>query len=92
MAKRAKTKNEKDKKPSREASVVHEPAAPYGLKPTTAKRGARKQAPSKSRGNKKAATKPEPPRKLFDAKKWCGILPELAGDSLKIQRKMRDEW
>jgi len=33
-----------------------------------------------------------PPQKLFDAMKWCGILPELAGDSLKIQRQMRDEW
>lgn len=33
-----------------------------------------------------------PPQKLFDAMKWCGILPELAGDSLKIQRRMRDEW
>ncbi len=34
----------------------------------------------------------QPPKKLFDAMKWCGVLPELAGDSLKIQRKLRDEW
>ena len=33
-----------------------------------------------------------PPQKLFDADKWCGVLPELAGDSLTIQRKLRDEW
>lgn len=30
--------------------------------------------------------------KLFDAMMWCGAIPELAGNSLKIQRKMRDEW
>ncbi|MBL0045771.1 MAG: hypothetical protein IPP33_15645 [Flavobacteriales bacterium] len=46
------------------------------------KRGAR---------TKRAAGK-QPPRKLFDAMKWCGILPELAGGSLAIQRQMRNEW
>lgn len=33
-----------------------------------------------------------PPRKLFDAMKWFGAFPELAGPTLKIQRQMRDEW
>lgn len=40
----------------------------------------------------KRAAQSEMPRKRFDAMKWCGILPELAGDSLTIQRQMRDEW
>ena len=34
----------------------------------------------------------QPPRKLFDAKKWFGAFPELKGPTLTIQRQMRDEW
>jgi len=41
---------------------------------------------------RKRAIGKQPPQKLFDAKKWLGVLPELAGDTLSIQRKMRDEW
>ncbi len=41
---------------------------------------------------KRSAHRPLPPKKGFDAMKWCGVLPELAGDSLAIQRQMRDEW
>ncbi len=44
--------------------------------------------PSTKRGTKKLL----PPKKGFDTMKWCGVLPELAGDSLSIQRQMRDEW
>lgn len=34
----------------------------------------------------------QPSSRAFDAMKWCGILPELSGNSLSIQRRMRDEW
>lgn len=46
----------------------------------------------KAGARKKAGDAPEPPRKLFDAKKWLGAFPELAGNSLTIQRRMRNEW
>ncbi len=46
----------------------------------------------KADAHKKAGNDQEPPRKLFDAKKWLGVLPELAGDSLTIQRRLRNEW
>ncbi len=46
----------------------------------------------KAGARKKAGDAPVPPRKLFDAKKWLGVLPELAGNSLTIQRRMRNEW
>ncbi|HQW06831.1 MAG: hypothetical protein IPH05_10350 [Flavobacteriales bacterium] len=56
----------------------------------------KKAAPKKGAGTastrKKKGSQLQPPKKLFDAMKWCGVLPELAGDSLKIQRKLRDEW
>jgi hypothetical protein len=56
----------------------------------------KKAAPKKHAGTtgtrKKKEAAIQPPRKLFDAMKWCGVLPELAGNSLKIQRKLRDEW
>jgi hypothetical protein len=39
---------------------------------------------------KKASKKPK--GKVFDAYKWFGSMPELAGDTLEIQRKMRGEW
>jgi hypothetical protein len=71
-------------------------------RPTEAvKSRARRAAPKKAAPKKQASTTNtrkrkevtlQPPKKLFDAMKWCGILPELAGDSLKIQRKLRDEW
>ena len=58
--------------------------------------GPKKAAPKKladtTSNRKKTETVPQPPKKLFDAMKWCGVLPELAGDSLKIQQKLRDEW
>lgn len=56
------------------------------------KRSAKAKRSVKSVVHAKRATDKLPPRKLFDALKWCGILPELAGDSLAIQRQMRDEW
>jgi len=40
----------------------------------------------------KRTTVEEPPRKLFDATKWFGAFPELAGPTVKIQRQMLDEW
>ena len=46
----------------------------------------------KAGARKKAGDVPVPPRKLFDAKKWLGAFPELAGPTLTIQRRMRDEW
>ncbi len=30
-------------------------------------------------------------RKLFDAKKHCGVI-EIKEDALSIQKRMRDEW
>jgi hypothetical protein len=64
---------------------------------TRARRAApKKAAPKKETGTASTRKKKEPhlqpPKKLFDALKWCRVLPELAGDSLKIQRKLRDEW
>lgn len=53
---------------------------------TSAKRAVKKGARTKR------AAGDQPPRKLFDAKKWFGAFPELAGPTLKIQRQMRDEW
>ncbi len=29
--------------------------------------------------------------KRFNAAAWCGIFPNLAGDTVRIQRSMRDE-
>jgi hypothetical protein len=52
---------------------------------------AKKRAAKAGPRTKRAASK-EPPRKLFDAKKWFGAFPELAGPTLKIQRQLRDEW
>jgi len=66
-------------------------AVPKAKATTPAKKTAAKKQASTSTRTKKA-TVPQPPKKLFDAFKWCGVLPELAGDSLKIQRKLRDEW
>jgi|GEM_PF-1276830 len=82
------------KKKSRPAEAVKSRARRAAPKPHgPAKTG--KAAPKKQAGTtgirKKKGTL-QPPKKLFDAMKWCGILPELAGDSLKIQRKLRDEW
>ena len=74
---------------------------PKKNKPVNAGAARVRPAPKrKARAIKKVAAAPRakrgkhegPPQKLFDAMKWCGILPELAGDSLKIQRQMRDEW
>ena len=49
----------------------------------------------------KATIKPARPRrarkaqaqrlKPFNAAAWCGVFPNLAGDSVRIQRAMRDE-
>ena len=63
--------------PKRTPKAKHAPAS---------KRAAKTTAPTKRTAAK------QPPKKLFDAMKWCGILPELAGNSLAIQRRMRDEW
>ncbi len=41
---------------------------------------------------KRSARRPLPPKKGFDAMKWCGAFPELAGPTVEIQRRMRDEW
>ncbi|MBS1940251.1 MAG: hypothetical protein JST38_05185 [Bacteroidetes bacterium] len=53
---------------------------------------AKRSTVKKAGARKKAGDAPEPPRKLFDAKKWLGVLPELAGDSLTIQRRLRNKW
>ncbi len=55
-------------------------------------RRAVKKAAAPKPSTKRATKKLLPPKKGFDAMKWCGVLPELAGDSLSIQRQMRDEW
>jgi len=56
------------------------------------KRSTSSKCASKRSARTKRTAGEQPPQKLFDAMKWCGILPELAGDSLAIQRQMRDEW
>lgn len=56
------------------------------------KRTAAARRTSKGGAHAKRISVKEPPSRAFDAMKWCGILPELAGDSLTIQRQMRDEW
>lgn len=56
----------------------------------TATKRIKQRASAKKTGSRKKAM--APPQKLFDAKKWFGAFPELAGPTLKIQRQMRDEW
>ncbi|MBS1768294.1 MAG: hypothetical protein JSS77_01405 [Acidobacteria bacterium] len=51
-------------------------------------RAIKKVAASRAKRGKHAA----PPQKLFDAMKWFGAFPELAGPTLKVQRQLRDEW
>ena len=83
------------KKKSSSAEAVKSRARRAAPKPEGSAR-AGKAAPKKradtSSTRKIKAADIQPPKKLFDAMKWCGVLPELAGDSLKIQRKLRDEW
>ena len=51
-----------------------------------------KRAAKNGSRTKRSVKKAWPANKGYDAMKWCGVLPELAGDSLTIQRRMRDEW
>ena len=53
---------------------------------------AAKHAPVKKAETRKKGAEKALPQKLFDAKKWFGAFPDLAGPTLKIQRQMRDEW
>ena len=46
---------------------------------------------SKSQAINLTLNKIKTPSKLFDAKKYCGIL-KLSKDPLEIQNQMRDEW
>jgi hypothetical protein len=70
-------------------------------KPLNATTARARVSPKRRAGRKTSAPKPSskrttkkllPPKQGFDAMKWCGVLPELAGDPLAIQRQMRDEW
>jgi hypothetical protein len=74
---------------------------PEKNKPVNAGTARVRPAPKrKARAIKKVAAAPRakrgkheaPPQKLFDAMKWFGAFPELAGPTLKVQRQMRDEW
>lgn len=55
------------------------------------KRSVAAKRADKPAGRRKRVSEEAPPPKLFDAMKWCGVLPELTGDSVAIQRQMRDE-
>lgn len=52
------------------------------------KRAAKHASVKKASTRKKEGEK-VPLQKLFDAKKWFGAFPDLAGPTLKIQREMR---
>jgi hypothetical protein len=71
----------------------NKPANAVKARPRVESKTKKKVSPLKKAVVKtKKAIKEEPPRKLFDAKKWFGAFPELKGPTLTIQRRMRDEW
>ena len=51
----------------------------------------RKNAKRKEIDRALRSIKPKKPRKLLNAKKYCGIL-KVDGDPLEIQKKLRDVW
>lgn len=85
MARKSKPVGKADSIPKSAGQMASEPQASYAR--NAPRRGATKHAKSTSiRRAKKAAPG------VIDVDRFFGTMPHLPGNTVKVQRQMRDEW